>query len=227
MQMSYFHFYKTALRRELLMALRRLSDVANPLMFFVLVVALFPLGIGPDPKQLAQFAPGILWIVALLASLLATDGIFQSDYQDGSLEQMLISPLPLMLMVLAKVTAHWLLTGLPLTLISPLMALLLQLPTEGMLALMASLAIGTGVLSLLGAIGAGLTVGLKRGGVLVSLLILPLYIPVLIFGSGAVQAAVQGFAYQSHLAVLGGFLCIAVALAPFAISAGVRISVEN
>lgn len=209
------------------MALRRAAEIANPLMFFILVVALFPLGIGPEPKQLAQFAPGILWVVALLASLLAADGLFQSDYIDGSLEQMLISPMPLFLTVLAKVTSHWLLTGLPLTLISPLIALLLQLPSQGIPALMASLAIGTGVLSLLGAIGAGLTVGLRRGGILVSLLILPFYTPVLIFGSGAVKAAVEGFAYHSHLAVLGGFLCIAIALAPFAISAGVRISVEN
>lgn len=227
MQISYTGFYQRALRRELLIALRRVSEIANPLMFFVLVVSLFPLGIGPDPKQLAQFAPGILWVVALIASLLAADSLFYCDFQDGSLEQLLISPAPLILTVLAKVTSHWLLTGLPLTLISPLIALLLQLPAEGMLALMASLAIGTAVLSLLGAIGAGLTVGLRRGGVLIPLLILPFYTPVLIFGSAAVQAAVNGLAYTSQLAILGGFLCIAIALAPFAIGAGVRISIEN
>ena len=225
--MSYTSVYKTALTRELLMSLRRGSEITNPLMFFVLVIALFPLGIGPEQKQLAQYAPGILWVVALLASLLAIDGLFQSDYQDGSLEQMIISPRPLFLIILAKVTSHWLMTGLPLTLISPLMALLLHLPSQGIPALMAGLAIGTAVLSLLGAIGAGLTVGLQRSGVLVSLLILPLYTPVLIFGSSAVQVSIEGLAYDRHLAVIGGFLCLAIALAPFAISLGVRISVEN
>ena len=227
MHSSYFQFYCDTLKRELLISLRNGSEVANPLMFFVLVVVLFPLGIGPAPQQLVEFSPGILWIVALLATLLATDSLFRGDLDDGSLEQLLLSPKPLFIVVLAKVSSLWLLTGLPLTLISPLIALLLQLPSEGMPALMASLAVGTGILSLLGAIGAGLTLGLKRGGVLISVLILPFYTPVLIFGRGAVQAAVDGVSYLSHLAVLGSLLCLTIALAPFAIGAGLRISVEN
>ena len=225
--MGYLAFFVSSVRRELLVALRRGAEIANPLMFFVLVIVLFPLGIGPAPEKLAEFAPGILWIVALLASLLASDSLFRGDYEDGCLEQLLLSPYPLFITALAKAIAHWLLTGLPLTLLSPLMAVMLQLPGQGIGALAASLAIGTGVLSLLGAVGAGLTVGLRRGGVLISLLILPFYSPVLIFGSGAVQAAVIGQPFLGHLAVLGGMLCFAIALAPFAISAGVRISIEN
>lgn len=215
------------LRRDLLLAYRRRGDFFNPLAFFLIVCSLFPLGVGPDPKQLSVLAAGILWVVALLACLLSSDTVFRHDYDDGSLEQMILSPAPLYLQVLAKTCAHWLLTGFPLTLMSPLLALLLQLPSTGVFALIASMAIGTATLSFIGAIGAGLTVGLRKGGLLLALIILPLYIPVLIFGVSTVQAAVNGFEYLGQLAVLGAFLALAITLAPLAIAAGVRISVDN
>lgn len=219
--------FAATLRRDLLLALRRRSDFLNPLAFFLIVCSLFPLGVGPNPQQLALLAPGILWVVALLACLLATDTMLRHDFDDGSLEQMILSPAPLYLQVMAKTLAHWLLTGFPLTLISPLLALLLQMPTAGMLALLLSMALGTATLSFIGAIGAGLTVGLRKGGLLLSLIILPLYIPVLIFGVSTVKAAVDGFPYVGMLAILGALLLLALTLAPLAIAAAVRISVDN
>jgi len=215
------------IRRDLLLALRRRAEVANPLLFFVLVCTLFPLGIGPDPAQLAALAPGVLWVVALLACLLASDGVFRGDFDDGSLEQMLLSPASLYLLALAKSVAHWLITGLPLALMAPLLALMLQLPAAAVPALVASLLLGTALLSLIGAIGAGLTVGLRRGGLLLSLIVLPLYIPVLIFGSSAVQAAAAGLGYSGQLAVLGALLALALPLAPWAVAAGLRVSIDN
>ena len=215
------------LRRDLLLAYRRPGDVANPLVFFLIVCSLFPLGLGPDPQRLAELAPGILWVVALLACLLASDSLFRHDFDDGSLEQLLLSPGPLFMQVLGKVVAHWLLTGAPLTLASPLLGLLLQLPSEGYVTLMISLALGTATLSLIGAIGAALTVGLRKGGLLLSLIVLPLYIPVLIFGASAVQAAVEGFPVNGQLALLGALLAFAFATAPLAIGASLRISVDS
>lgn len=215
------------IRRDVLLALRRRAEIANPLLFFVLVCTLFPLGIGPEPARLAELAPGILWVVALLACLLASDGLFRSDFDDGSLEQMLLSPASLYLLALAKSGAHWLVTGLPLALMAPLLALLLQLPAAAVPALVASLLLGTAILSLVGAIGAGLTVGLRRGGLLLSLIVLPLYIPVLIFGASAVQAAAEGYAFSGQLAVLGALLALALPLAPWAVAAGLRVSVDN
>ena len=191
-----------------------------------MVVALFPLGLGPAPDKLADFAPGILWIIALLSNLLTSDGVFRSDFDDGSLEQLMLSPQPLYMSVLSYVTAHWLITGLLLALASPVFALMLNLPTEALATLFLSLLLGTALLSLLGAIGAALTVGLKRGGMLISLLILPFYMPVLIFGSAAVKAAVTGAPAGPYLAIIGAMLCLAVALAPVAIAAGLRISVD-
>lgn len=214
------------LRRQLLMAVRRPIEIGNPLLFFAMVVALFPLGLGPAPDKLASFAPGILWIIALLSNLLTSDGVFRSDFDDGSLEQLLLAPQPLYLSVLAYIGAHWLTTGLLLGLISPVFALMLNLPAVAVLALVASLLLGTAVLSLVGGIGAALTVGLKRGGMLISLLILPLYMPVLIFGSATVQAAITGAPVSSYLAILGAMLCLAIALAPLAIAAGLRISID-
>ncbi|NCF16763.1 MAG: heme exporter protein CcmB [Haliea sp.] len=214
------------LRRQLVLAVRRPIEIGNPLLFFAMVVALFPLGLGPAPDQLAGFAPGILWIIALLSNLLTSDAVFRSDFDDGSLEQLLLSPQPLYLSVLAYIGAHWLITGLLLALVSPVFALMLNLPGEAIGSLVASLLLGTGVLSLLGCIGAALTVGLKRGGMLISLLILPLYMPVLIFGSAAVQAAVNGSPAGPYLALLGAMLSLAIALAPLAIAAGLRISVD-
>ncbi len=219
-------FLWASLRRQLRLAFRRPAEFLNPVLFFLLVVALFPLGIGPDPAQLRQFAPGILWIVALLATLMAAETLFRSDYDDGSLEQLLLSPHPLFLSSLSYVLGHWLITGLPLTLLSPVFALMLQLPGEAMGALVASMALGTALLSLVGSIGAALTVSLKRGGMLISLIILPLYVPVLIFGSGAVQFAAQGGDPSPQLLLLAGMLSLAIALAPFAIAAGLRISVD-
>jgi heme exporter protein B len=214
------------LRRQLLLAVRRPVEIGNPLLFFAMVVALFPLGLGPTPDTLAGFAPGVLWITALLSNLLTSDAVFRSDFEDGSLEQLLLAPQPLFLSVLAYIGAHWLTTGLLLAAVSPVFALMLNLPLQAIGALVASLLIGTALLSLIGGIGAALTVGLKRGGMLISLLILPLYMPVLIFGSAAVQAAVSGFPAGPYLAILGAMLCLAIALAPLAMAAGLRISID-
>lgn len=219
-------FCARLLRRQLVLAVRRPVDIGNPLLFFAMVVALFPLGLGPAPGTLADFAPGILWIIALLSNLLTSDGVFRSDFDDGSLEQLLLSPQPLYLSVLAYVCAHWLVTGLLLALVSPVFALMLNLPPAGIVALFFSLLLGTAVLSLVGGIGAALTVGLRRGGMLISLLILPLYMPVLIFGSAAVKAAVSGSPAAPYLAILGAMLSLAIALAPIATAAGLRISVD-
>jgi heme exporter protein B len=215
------------IRRDLAIALRRRAELANPLLFFLMVCTLFPLGIGPEPARLAALAPGVLWVVALLACLLASDGVFRADFDDGSLEQMLVSPASLYLLALAKSAAHWLIAGLPLALLAPLLALLLQLPTQAIGALVVSLMLGTAVLSLIGAIGAALTVGLRRGGLLLSLIVLPLYVPVLIFGASAVQAAAAGFDYSGQLAMLGALLALALPLAPLAVAASLRISTDN
>ncbi len=215
------------LRRDLLVAVRRSGEIFNPVIFFLIVTTLFPLGVSPEPTVLAELAPGLLWVVALLATLLSSDGIFRSDFDDGSLEQLLMSPHPLYLLVLAKVFAHWLVTGLPLTLIAPLLGVMLYLPNEGILPLMLSLLIGTGTLSFVGAIGAALTVGLRRGGLLLSLIVIPLYTPVLIFGASAVQSAIQGFSINAQLAVLGAFFALALTLAPIATAGALRISVNG
>ncbi|MCL6415542.1 heme exporter protein CcmB [Aestuariirhabdus sp. Z084] len=215
------------LKRDLRLALRSQSDLANPLIFFVMVATLFPLGVTPDKEFLAEIATGIIWVAALLATLLSLDAMFRSDYDDGSLEQLLLSPYPLYLLVLAKVFSHWVVSGLLLTILFPVLAVILFLPWEGYLAMLASLLLGTPLLSLIGAIGAALTVGLKKGGVLLSLLILPLYVPVLIFGTGAVGAAINGMPFSAHLLWLGVFLVMAVTLAPFAIAAALRVSIAG
>jgi len=202
---SMAHVYKVdgpfwgALKRDLLLSYRRKSDLVNPLIFFLMVATLFPLGVSPDPTFLADVAPGVVWVAALLATLLSMDSLFRSDFEDGTLEQILLSPQPLYLVVLAKVLAHWMLTGLPLTLLAPVLGVMLFLPGDGMWGLVLSLLLGTPTLSLIGAIGAALTVGLRKGGVLISLLVLPLYIPVLIFGSAAVQGAVTGYPWTGIL----------------------------
>jgi len=215
------------LKRDLVLLLRRRSEVLNPLVFFAIVITLFPIGISPDPALLASIAPGLLWVAALLAALLSLDSLFRSDYDDGSLEQLLLTPQPLALLVLAKVAVHWLLTGLPLALMAPLLGVLLALPAGSYAVLAVSLALGSASLSLIGAIGAALTVGLSRGGVLLSLLVLPLFIPVLIFGAGAVQAAIFGDGALAHLAILGALLALALSLAPLAIAASLRISING
>lgn len=212
-------------RRETRLLCRRPAELLNPLLFFTLVVALFPLALGPEPALLQRLAPGLLWVAALLAVLLSLDGLFRSDLEDGSLEQWVLSSTPLSLLVLVKVLTHWLFSGLALVLLSPLLGVMLGLPSACLPVLVASLLPGTLVLSLLGAVGAALTVGLKRGGLLLALLILPLYIPVLILGSGAMQAALQGLPSGGFLLWLACLAVLALTLCPFAIAAGLRISV--
>jgi heme exporter protein B len=220
-------FFLAALRRDLLLTFRRRNDIINPLAFFLMVGILFPLGVSPEASFLAQLAPGVIWVAALLASLLSVDGIFRSDFDDGSLEQMLVSPRPLLLIVLAKVVNHWLISGFCLALTSPILALMLFLPSDGVSALILSLLLGTPTLSLIGAIGAALTVGLRKGGILISLLVLPLYIPVLIFGASSVQAASIGLPIDGYLALLAAMLALSVVLAPFAIVAALKISIRS
>lgn len=214
------------IRRELLIAFRRQADIFNPLWFFIIVITLFPLSIGPEPALLARIAAGIVWVAALLSALLSLERLFRDDFQDGSLEQMMLLPVPLPIVVISKVVAHWLLTGLPLILISPLLAVLLSLDFNTWLAVVLTLFIGTPTLSFIGAIGVGLTVGLQKGGVLLSLLVLPLYIPILIFATSAIDAASLGMLYNGQLAVLGAMFMGAITLTPFAISAALRVSVN-
>lgn len=213
------------LARESRLLFRRPAELANPLVFFAIVIALFPLAVGPESKLLQTISPGLIWVAALLAVLLSLDGLFRSDFEDGSLEQWVVSPHPLALLVLAKVLAHWAFSGLALVLLAPLLGLMLGMPVSALPVLLMSLLLGTPVLSLLGAVGAALTVGLKRGGLLLALLILPLYIPVLILGSGALQAALQGLPALGYLLWLSSLTALAVTLTPFAIAAGLRISV--
>ena len=215
------------LTREARLLFRRPAELANPLVFFAIVIALFPLAVGPETELLKTLSPGLLWVAALLAVLLSLDGLFRSDFEDGSLEQWVVSPHPLALLVLAKVLAHWLFSGLALVLLSPLLALMLGLPARCVPTLLVSLLLGTPVLSLLGAVGAALTVGLKRGGLLLALLILPLYIPVLILGSGVLQAAMQGLPTAGYLLWMASLTALAITLTPFAIAAGLTISVAE
>jgi len=219
--------FTAMIRRDMTAAFRHPSDLINPLIFFIVVVTLFPLAVTPESDFLREIAPGVLWVSALLATLLSLDMLFQTDFQDGTLEQMLLSPQPLYAAILAKVATHWLLSGLPLTLLSPLLAMMLFLPGDGIQALMLTLLLGTPILSFIGAIGSALTVGLRKTGLLLSLLVLPLYIPVLIFASGAVKAAVAGLPIVGHLALLGALLALAVVLAPLAIATALRISLSG
>ena len=214
------------LRRDLLIAWRSPVEILNPLLFFVMVVTLFRLGSGPGQHALAALGPGVLWMAALLATLLGLDALFRSDFEDGSLEQILTSPAPLPLLVAAKVLAHWLVTGLPLLLLSPLLALALGVPGAALPVLLLSLALGGPVLSLVGAIGVALTVGLRRGGTLVALLVLPLYIPVLVFGTQAVTAAGAGLPATGALYMLSALLVLAAVLSPPAAAAALRISLD-
>ena len=213
-------------RRDLQLALRQGVDSLAAVLFFVLAVILFPFGVGPEPNILARIAAGVIWVAALLASMLALERLFQTDYEDGSLELLALAPLPLPAVVVAKVVAHWLTTGLPLLLAAPVLAVLLNMPGDGFWVLIVALALGTPSLSLVGAIGAALILGARRGGVLLSLVLLPLYIPVLIFGVAAVDAAASGLSARPHLLLLGGFLLAATALAPVAAGAALRQALE-
>jgi len=214
------------IRRDLLLAFRRRSDIVTTLFFFIIVVSLFPLGVGAEPSLLRNIAPGIVWVSALLASMLALGRLFALDYADGTLEQMLLSAEPISVIVIGKVIAHWLVSGFPLVLLAPLLAVQFDLPGESIQVLFMSLLLGTPVLSLIGAIGAALTIGLRGGGALVSLLVLPLYIPVLIFGAGAVGAQASGLGASAHLLLLGGALAAAAAMTPWATSVALRIAME-
>ncbi|HKO88142.1 MAG TPA: heme exporter protein CcmB [Burkholderiales bacterium] len=213
-------------RRDLLLAFRQRADVLTTLLFFVLVCSLFPLGVGADPRLLQDIGPGVMWVAALLAAMLALNRLFAIDHADGSLEQILLAPQPLSVLVMAKIAAHWLSTGLPLVLIAPLLGLQYGLPAEALWVLTVSLLLGTPVLSLVGAIGASLTLGLRGGGALVSLLVLPLYVPVLIFGASAVEASASGLAYDAQLSLLGAFLLFALVFSPWATAAALKISLD-
>jgi len=217
--------FAALVRRDLLLAWRRRGDRLVPLAFFVMVAALFPLGIGPERAVLSGIAPGVVWAGAVLATLLGMDALFRSDLEDGTLEQLLLSPLPAPVLVLAKVLAHWLATGLPLVLAGPVLGAALHLPAAAQPALVGGLLLGTPALSLVGAVGAALTVGLRRGGMLLPVLLLPLYVPVLAFGAGAVAAAASGLSAAGHLYALGAVLALAVTLAPVGAAAGLRVSV--
>lgn len=212
--------------RDLTLAWRRRADVLSTLFFFVIVASLFPLGIGPEMKLLRQVAPGVVWVAALLASMLSLGRLFANDYQDGTLEQMLLTPQPLYLVVMAKVFAQWLVSEVPLVLIAPLIGIQFGLAPSTLVILFVSLLLGTPILSLIGSIGAALTLGVRGGGVLIALLILPLYIPVLIFGAGAVDSVIVGTSPAANLYLLAAFLVLSLVFAPWATAAALRISLE-
>ena len=214
------------LRRDLRLGVRQKQDLLNPLLFFVMVVALFPLGVSPESSFLSEAGAGILWVSALLATMLSLDHLFRFDFEDGTLEQLALQPQPLFLLVLSKTLAHWLVTGLPLVVLTPLLGLMLYLEGNSVAVLCLTLLIGTPVLSLIGSVGAALTVGLRAGGVLLSLLVIPLYIPVLIFGTGTVMAAGSGADVSGHLALMAAMLVSALVLAPLAAAAALKISLS-
>ncbi len=216
--------FASLLRRDLTLALRRRGELAHPLLFFVMVVSLFPLGLGLESAILRRIAPGVIWVAALLAAMLSLERIFHSDFDDGSLEQIVLSPYPTSLLVVAKALAHWLTSGLPLLLLAPVLGLLLHLPAAALGVLVLTLALGTPVLSLIGAIGVALTVGLRRGGVLLSLLLLPLYVPVLIFATSAVAGSAAELPVSAQLSLLAALLVLALTLAPFAAATALRIT---
>jgi heme exporter protein B len=217
---------RAVVARDLLIAARRRSDVLTTFFFFVIVVSLFPLGVGPQPDTLREIAPGVVWVAALLAAMLSLARMFGADYADGTLEQLVLTPQPLTLLVLSKVLAHWLTTGLPLVLIAPVLGLQFDLPGDALATLLVSLLIGTPALSLIGAVGAALTLGVRGGGALTSLLVLPLYVPVLVFGAGAVTASATGLGVTGHLSLLGAMSLAALVFAPWATAMALRISLE-
>jgi heme exporter protein B len=212
--------------RDLKLAMRRQADIVSALFFFIIVVSLFPLGVGPEPDLLRKLAPGVLWVAALLATMLSLPRLFADDHRDGTLEQLALAPHPLGLVVLGKVIAHWLVSGLPLALMAPVLGLQFDLSAEALWVLTGAILIGTPALSGIGGIGAALTLGLRGGGVLLSLLVLPLYIPVLIFGAGAVDAAVTGLGPEAHLSLLAALTFASLGFAPWAAAAALKIALE-
>ncbi|RUO37385.1 heme exporter protein CcmB [Aliidiomarina shirensis] len=223
---SAWKVFKQLIRRDIRVASRQRSDLLNPLIFLLIVVTLFPLGVGPGPDILSRIAPGVIWVSALLSSMLGLERLFRDDFRDGALEQMLLLPVPIEISVLAKIVVHWLLTAVPVLVITPLLALLMNLPIQAWGVLWLTLLLGTPVLSAAGAIGVALTVSLNKGGALLSLLLLPLLIPLLIFATAAVEAAVVGVSSAGPLALIGAFMVISITLAPFAVKAGLRVSVN-
>jgi len=218
--------FRATLVRDLLIAYKRKNDIVNPFMFFLIVATLFPIGISPDPQRLGEIAAGVLWISALLAAMLSMDNLYRADYEDGSLEQLLLSPHPLYFMVLAKNISHWLVSGLPVVLVSPLIAYMLNLPADAYFALFMTLLLGTPVLSLLGSIGVALTVGLGSRGLILAVITLPMSVPVLIAGTMAVQQTLNGASLTAYLAILGAMLLASITLAPLASAAALRISIN-
>lgn len=218
--------FTALLRRDFLLAYRRRAELLQPLVFLLVVVTLFPLGVGPSPQLLATIAPGVIWIAALLAAVLSLDNLFRSDFEDGTLEQMVLSGQPLALIALARIVSHWLVTGLPIVLMSPLLAIWMNLPVEGVPILVKSLLIGTPVLSLIGAIGAALIVSLKRGGQLLSLLVFPLFVPLLILATSAVASAVAGLPFQGQLGLILAGMVASLTLAPFATAIALKLSLS-
>jgi heme exporter protein B len=225
-ELSLLRASRSMFMRDITLALRRKADVLTSLFFFLIVVTLFPLGIGPEMNTLREIAPGVIWVAALLASMLSLGRMFSDDHQDGTLEQFLILPQPLTVMVLSKIVSHWFLSGLPLVFLSPLLGMQLGLDADAIMLLMGTLLLGTPAMSLIGGVGAALTVGVRGGGVLISLLVLPLFIPILIFGAGAVDAASAGLEVSAHLSLLGAFLIVSLIFAPLATAAALRISLE-
>ncbi len=224
--LSLFALLALVIRRDLLLAMRRRADVLTTLIFFVMVVSLFPLGVGPELDLLRQMAPGVVWVAALLASMLSLGRMFSADYLDGTLEQMMLVPQSLSMLVLGKILAHWMVSGLPLVLMAPVLGLQFDMSAEALWVLILGLLLGTPILSMIGAVGAALTLGLRGGGVLVSLLVLPLCIPVLIFGAGAVEAVASGMNVASHLSLLGALLLLALVFTPWVTAQALRISME-
>jgi len=214
------------IRRDLMLAMRRRADVLTTLIFFVMVVSLFPLGVGPEVAMLRRMAAGVLWVAALLSSMLSLGRLFSADYLDGTLEQMMLGPQSLSMLVLGKMTAHWMVSGLPLVLLAPVLGLQFDMSVQALGVLILGLLLGTPMFSMIGAIGAALTLGLRGGGVLLSLLVLPLYIPMLIFGTGAVEAITSGLSIASHISLLGALLVLALVFTPWVTAQALRISME-
>lgn len=223
---STFAAFSSLIKRDLMLSYRHRNELLNPLLFFVIVVTLFPLGVSPEKQLLQTMAPGVIWVAALLAAMLSLDTLFKSDFEDGTLEQMMLSPHSNAVLVLAKIISHWLVTGVPIILMAPLLGLLMFMSTEGITTLMLTLLLGTPILSLVGAIGMALTLGLNRGGMLLSLLVLPLYIPVLIFSANAVDASMAGLAIKGQLYFLGALLTLSLTLAPLGAATALKISIE-
>ncbi len=224
--LSIMNLLVLVVKRDLLLAMRRRADVLTILVFFILIVSLFPLGVGPEMDMLRKMAPGVLWVAALLASMLSLGRLFSADYLDGTLEQMMLAPQSLSVLVLGKMFSHWVVSGLPLVLMAPVLGLQFDMPVEALLVLMFGLFLGTPILSMLGAIGAALTLGLRGGGVLLSLLVLPLCIPVLIFGSGAVEAVSSGLSVTSNLSLIAALLMLCLVFTPWVTAQALRISME-